>query len=388
MKLGLEVFLEKHTEAYIGNRIGLLTNLTGVNKKLEATIDLFHHHPNLTLSALFGPEHGLRGEVQEGKLIDSSVDSYTGVPIYSLYNKDKKPNLEMLENVDVVFCDLQDIGTRYYTFIYTLANMMQMCGTTGKKVVVLDRPNPINGKTVEGNLVEDSFSSFVGQYPIPVRHGMTIGELATLFQQEFSIACELEVIPMEGWSREMFFDQTDLFWVSPTPNTTTMDMCVLYPGTCLVEGTNLSEGRGTTKPFEVIGAPFVDGRKLAEEMNALQLEGVLFRPAVFKPMYQKHEGEVCEGVQLHVSDRNKLRSFEVGVLLLETIYRLYPNEVSFIQSGEENHYFLDLLAGTDQLRKQITQGNTKAFLNQLPQAIMQFEDIRKNYLLYTSKDDA
>ncbi|WP_042142502.1 exo-beta-N-acetylmuramidase NamZ domain-containing protein [Paucisalibacillus sp. EB02] len=384
MKLGLEVFLEKYTEEYVGKRIGLLTNLTGVNHNLESTIDLFFKHENIQLTALFGPEHGLRGEVQEGKLIDSSVDAYTGVPVFSLYNKEKKPNVDMLKNVDVVFCDLQDIGTRYYTFIYSLANTMQICGREGKKVVVLDRPNPINGNTVEGNLVEEDFRSFVGKFPIPVRHGMTIGELAHLFKNEFSIECELEVIPMEGWSRDLYFDQTDLFWVSPTPNTTTMDMCVLYPGTCLIEGTNLSEGRGTTKPFEVIGAPFIDGRKLADEMNALNLDGVRFRQAVFKPMYSKHEGAVCEGVQVHVSDRQTLHAFEIGISLLETIYRLYPDRLEFIQAGKRNQYFLDLLAGTDQLRKQIELGDTSALRAQSAEQNQQFEKIRKNYLLYTT----
>lgn len=384
MKLGLEVFLENNTEEYIGKKIGLLTNLTGVNHDLESTIDLFYKHPNIQLTALFGPEHGLRGEVQEGKLIDSSVDAYTGVPVFSLYNKEKKPNVEMLKNVDVVFCDLQDIGTRYYTFIYSLANTMQICGQEGKKVVVLDRPNPINGVTMEGNLVDEDFRSFVGKFPIPVRHGMTIGELAHLFKNEFSIECDLEVVPMEGWSRDMYFDQTDLYWVSPTPNTTTMDMCVLYPGTCLIEGTNLSEGRGTTKPFEVIGAPFIDGRELADEMNALNLKGVRFRQAVFKPMYSKHEGEVCEGVQVHVSDRHNLHAFEIGISLLETIYRLYPDKVEFIQAGKRNQYFLDLLAGTDQLRKQIELGNTSAIRTQSREQTQQFETIRKNYLLYTT----
>ncbi|WP_026908835.1 exo-beta-N-acetylmuramidase NamZ family protein [Paucisalibacillus globulus] len=384
MKLGLEVFLENHTEDYVGKRIGLLTNLTGVNHNLDSTIDLFYKHENIQLTALFGPEHGLRGEVQEGKLIDSSVDAYTGVPIFSLYNKEKKPNLDMLENVDVVFCDLQDIGTRYYTFIYSLANTMQICGQEGKKVVVLDRPNPINGVTIEGNLVEDEFRSFVGKFPIPVRHGMTIGELALLFKKEFSINCELDVIPMEGWSRDMYFDETDLYWVSPTPNTTNMDMCVLYPGTCLVEGTNLSEGRGTTKPFEVVGAPFIDGRKLAEELNALNLEGVRFRQAVFKPMYSKHEGEVCEGVQVHVSNRSTLHAFEVGITLLETIYRLYPDKLEFIRAGKRNQYFLDLLAGTDELRKQMERGDTSRFRQALFEEIQQFESVRKNYLLYTT----
>ncbi|WP_010094247.1 exo-beta-N-acetylmuramidase NamZ domain-containing protein [Ornithinibacillus scapharcae] len=380
MKLGLEVFLEAHTHPYKKARIGLLTNLTGVNHNLDTTIDLFYHHPDIHLTALFGPEHGIRGEVHEGKLIKSGMDSYTGVPIYSLYNGDKKPNTEMLENVDVVFCDLQDIGSRYYTFIYTLANMMKQCGQEGKKVVVLDRPNPINGVTIEGNLVQEGFRSFVGQFPIPVRHGMTIGELALLFKNEFHIDCELEVIPMEGWERKAYFDQTDLFWVSPTPNTTTMDMCILYPGTCLIEGTNLSEGRGTTKPFEVIGAPFVNGRELANEMNSYRIKGVRFRPTVFRPMYQKHKGEACEGIQIHVSDRNSLQSFKLGLQLLESLYKLYPGQLAFIKPGR--HYFLDLLMGTDQFRLQIEQGDTTGFHSRLQKELIEFQTIRSNYLLY------
>ncbi|MEN2768653.1 exo-beta-N-acetylmuramidase NamZ family protein [Ornithinibacillus xuwenensis] len=382
MKLGLEVFLEKHTRQYTDKKIGLLTNLTGVNHELKSTIDLFHEHEHISLTALFGPEHGIRGEVQEGKLIESTVDSFTGVPVYSLYNKKKQPNHEMLDEVDVVFCDLQDIGSRYYTFIYSLANMMKICGEKEKKVVVLDRPNPINGLMVEGNIIEDGFQSFVGQFPLPVRHGMTIGELALLFTNKFNIDCSLEVIPMEGWTRDMYFEQTNLLWVSPTPNTTTMDMCILYPGTCLIEGTNLSEGRGTTKPFEVIGAPFINGRKLADEMNALSIPGVLFRPTVFMPMYQKYEGEVCEGVQVHVTDRNVLQAFELGILLLEKVYQLYPKHIEFIRGGKENRYFIDLLAGTDKLRKQVIEGNTRTFRNQLTKYVEQFKQVRNSYLLY------
>lgn len=380
MKLGLEVFLEAHTHPYMDARVGLLTNLTGVNHNLENTIDLFYQHPDIQLTALFGPEHGLRGEVQEGKLIESSVDLDTGIPIFSLYHEDKKPNEEMLANVDVVFCDLQDIGTRYYTFIYTLANMMKQCGKEGKKVVVLDRPNPINGVAVEGNLVQKHFRSFVGQFPIPIRHGMTMGELALLFNNEFAIDCELEIMKMEGWERKVYFDQTDLFWISPTPNTTTIDMCMLYPGTCLIEGTNLSEGRGTTKPFEVIGAPFVNGKALAAELNSRNIGGVRFRPTVFKPMYQKYQGEVCEGVQIHIANRDQLNSFHLGIQLLESLYKLYPDDIEWIRPGQ--HYFIDLLAGTDQLRLQIEKRDTTDFCNQIQKEVLEFQSVRDNYLLY------
>lgn len=383
MKLGVEVFLEKHVKAYKGKRIGLLTNLTGVNRHLQPTIDLFYKHPGITLTTLFGPEHGLRGEVKEGELIKSSVDPYTNLPVYSLYKKEKKPENTMLDDVDIVICDLQDIGTRYYTFIYTIANMMKLCGEHGKKVVILDRPNPINGDVVEGNRIQEGFMSFVGQYPIAVRHGLTIGEMAVFFNEQFRMSCDLKVIRMEGWSRDLYFDQTELLWVSPTPNTTGLDMCLLYPGTCLIEGTNVSEGRGTTKPFEIIGAPFINGRKLADELNSYKLDGVLFRSTVFKPQYSKFSGVVCEGVQIHVAERSKLKAFNFGLTLLQALYKLYPTELTFIKSNDsKDHYFIDLLAGTEQLRKQLQTGNLDDFMHTIKVDEDTFRSIRSPYLLY------
>lgn len=385
MDLGLEVFLKKHTADYKGKRAGLLTNLTGVSKQLEPAIDLFYHHSDIHLNALFGPEHGIRGEEKEGEKVASSADAYTGLPIYSLYSENHQSKEDILDDVDVVFCDLQDIGTRYYTFIYTMAELMEKCGKAGKQFVVLDRPNPINGIDIEGNFVQDAFTSFVGKYPIPVRHSMTIGELALLFKYQFHIACELKVIPMQGWSRSMYYDQTGLFWVSPTPNTTSLDMCLLYPGTCLIEGTNISEGRGTTKPFEMAGAPFVNGRELANTLNDLMLPGVLFRAAVFKPMYQKYAGEVCEGVQIHISDRSKINAYYIGLCLIEVFYKLYPNQFQFIRSADfDNLYFIDLLAGTDALRHQIIQGSIDCFLEGIATDTEQFKRIKKSYELYGS----
>lgn len=383
MKLGLEVFLDKHASRYKGKRIGLLTNITGVNHKLESAIDLFAQHKDIQLNALFGPEHGIRGEAKEGEWVESSVDLYTNVPVYSLYSTDKKPNKEMLHNVDTVFCDLQDIGSRYYTFIYTMANMMKLCYEEGKEVVVLDRPNPINGVDVEGNLVQCNFQSFVGQFPIPVRHGLTIGELALLFNSEFDIECDLKVFEMEGWTRDTYYDETDLYWVSPTPNATTIDMCLLYPGTCLIEGTNISEGRGTTKPFEIIGAPFINGKELVSVLSTQNLKGVLFRPTVFKPMYNKFSNEVCEGVQLHISDRSILNPFLIGLKVLKVLKMLYPDEVHFIRSEDFNsHYFLDLLAVTNELRQQLIEGNTDRFIKKIPQYANAFKQTREKYLLY------
>lgn len=380
MKLGLDVFLEGAYKRFSGKRIGLITNITGVNSKLVSSIDLFHQHPDINLVALFSPEHGIRGDAKEGEIVDSSIDLQTGMPVYSLYGTKRKPSREMLESLDIIVFDLQDIGARYYTFIYTMAYVMEACQEYDKHFIVLDRPNPISGVSIEGNLLEKDIRSFVGLYPIPNRHGMTVGEIAQFYKYEMDINCELTVIPMDGWKREMYFDQTGLIWVSPTPNTTGIDMSILYTGTCLVEGTNLSEGRGTTRPFEFIGAPFVDGYKLAKRFNEKNVEGVLARPVSFKPTYQKHKDELCHGVQLHVVDRYKMHSLKTGLILLETIAEMYPNQFEFIQTNEK--YFFDLLAGTKTLRNMILQGKSNDFIRSCESQEKKFEQQRKPYLLY------
>ncbi|WP_407271568.1 exo-beta-N-acetylmuramidase NamZ domain-containing protein [Radiobacillus sp. PE A8.2] len=381
MKLGLDVFLEKEFHSFKGKRIGLVTNMTGVNERLIPTIDLFFEHPDIQLTALYGPEHGIRGDAREGEQVESSVDSYTKLPVYSLYGKSKKPSKEMLDPVDVVVFDLQDIGSRYYTFIYTMAYVMKACEEYGKHFVVLDRPNPVSGLNTEGNLVEEDLRSFVGLLPIPNRHGMTIGELALLYKHEFDYDCELTVVPMQGWKRHMYFDETSLFWVPPSPNTTTIDMCALYPGTCLVEGTNLSEGRGTTKPFEQIGAPYINGNKLAKTINDKKISGIIARPTSFVPTYQKHKDEICSGIQLHVVDRKKLNALEVGVQVLETIAQIYPEDFSFIQHTN-GKYFFDLLAGTKSLRSKIKNGTSSGFLDEIQKPLAEFNKRKEPYHLY------
>ncbi|WP_042459395.1 exo-beta-N-acetylmuramidase NamZ family protein [Neobacillus dielmonensis] len=382
MKIGLDVFFEKNVSEYKGKRLGLVTNMTGVNHKLIPAIDLFHEHPDLHLTALYGPEHGIRGSAKEGEGVDSFVDPYTNVPVYSLYGTSKKPSKDMLDPVDVVFFDLQDIGARYYTYIYTMAYMMEACAEHGKKFVVLDRPNPISGTAVEGNLVEEDVRSFVGLYPIPNRHGMTVGELSLLYKHEFGLNCNLAVIPMEGWNREQYYDETGLFWVPPSPNTTSIDMAALYPGTCLVEGTNLSEGRGTTRPFEYVGAPFIDGYRLAKAFNEKQLPGVVARPITFVPTYSKHKDAACEGVQIHVVDRRKVHSLKTGLTLIEMIANMYQNDFQFVQYGENPRYMFDLLAGSKQLRDQIRNGQTQAFLDHCAEQTEAFNIRRNPYLLY------
>lgn len=382
MKLGVDVFLEQYVSKFVGKRIGLVTNMTGVNHRLTPTIDLFYDHPDINLTALYGPEHGIRGDAKEGEIVESSIDKYTNLPVYSLYGASKKPSKEMLENVDVVVFDLQDIGARYYTFIYTMAYVMEACAEHGKHFVVLDRPNPISGVSMEGNIVQEDVRSFVGLYPLPNRHGMTVGELANLYKHEFGIHCELTVVPMNGWERRMYFDETGLLWVPPSPNTTGIDMSTLYPGTCLVEGTNLSEGRGTTRPFEYVGAPYIEGYLLAKRFNERKVPGVIARPVSFVPTYQKHKDKVCEGVQLHVVNRMELHSLKTGLTLLELIAEMYPDDFTFLQQGESKKYFFDLLAGTKTLREKILNGKVQGFLESSIAKLDSFSEIRKPYLIY------
>lgn len=381
MRVGLDIFLETTYKKYRGQRIGLVTNMTGVNQRLISAVDLFFDHPEINLTALFGPEHGIRGDAKEGEGVSSSTDPATGLPVHSLYGEMRKPSRQMLESVDVMVFDLQDIGSRYYTYIYTLAYVMEACADYGKECVVLDRPNPITGVKMEGNLVAADVRSFVGLLPIPNRHGMTVGELAQLFKHEFGYQCELTVVPMEGWQRHMHVDDTGLFWVPPSPNTTTVEMMLLYPGTCLMEGTNLSEGRGTTKPFEWIGAPYIDGQALARRFNDKHMPGVLARPTTFTPTYQKYEQERCSGIQLHVESRDTLQPLKMGVTLIETIAEMYPNDFEFIQNDRGN-YFFDLLAGTKTLKDDILKGETTAFFEQCEQQLEQFKKMRCDYLLY------
>lgn len=383
MKLGVEVFFDEYVSEYEGKRIGLVTNMTGVDHQLRSTIDRFFNHEALNLVALYSPEHGIRGMAQAGEKVQSiEEDPHTGLPVYSLYGETRKPTPEMLQNIDVMVFDLQDIGARYYTYIYTMAYVMEACGEQGIEVTILDRPNPIGGDVVEGNFVEPELRSFVGLYPIPNRHGLTVGELAHLFKGEFGVKAQINVIPMTGWSRHMHFLDTDLLWVPPSPNVTSEEMCLLYPGTCLVEGTNLSEGRGTTRPFEYIGAPFINGMDLAEALNREGLPGVLARPVSFKPTFQKFEEEHCEGVQLHVVDRNQLHSVAVGLKLLTTIARMYPEDFEFLKYEEHRHYFFDLLVGTKDLREQILEGSIESFLKQMREDRLAFQKQREPYLLY------
>ena len=351
---GVDVLLEDPS-SFIGDaRIGLITNPTGVTMGLYSTLDAFHEHPGIDLAAVFGPEHGARGDAQDALPVESRVDEATGIPVYSLYGEVRRPTAEMLEGVELLVFDIQDVGARFYTYVSTLTHALEAAEEHGKGVVVLDRPNPINGVAVEGNIPEPGFESFVGLHRVPIRHGLTIGELALLANE--GIGAELRVVPMEGWSRGMWFDETGLPWVQPSPNIPTLETATVYPGTCLFEGVNVSEGRGTTRPFEYIGAPWIDARLWASDLNMLGLDGVAFRPCHFTPTFDKYRGELCGGVQVHVTDWDAFKPVEAGLHMLAICIDLWPEECQWRTATDSERLHFDLLAGTDKIRDALTEG--------------------------------
>jgi len=351
-----------------------------VNKSFIPTVDILNE--KYGLKALFSPEHGLRGHLQACDRVGFYIDERTGIPVYSLYGDIRKPSREMLDDIDMLVVDIQEVGSRYITYIYTMALAMKSCAEQGKAFTVLDRINPIGGG-IEGNILDVEFSSFVGLYPLPVRYGLTLGELAMLINYEYGIGAELKIVRAEGWERKMYFDETDLFWINPTPNMPSVEAALLYNGTCLFEGTNISEGRGTTKPFEMIGAPWLDPYSLAAEMNRQGLEGVYFRPAYFSPVFSKHKGEVCGGVQLHITDRNKIEPFKIGVRLLFEIRRMSNGKFSWITPDkEEERYFIDLLAGTNRLRLAGSRQDIENLLEEWSIGCEKYKETIEKYRIY------
>jgi uncharacterized protein YbbC (DUF1343 family) len=340
-----------------GKRVGVVCNHASLDRGFLHIVDRLAAADHLTLAAIFGPQHGFRSDVQDN-MIETPHESDPGrrVPIYSLYSETREPTPEMLRGLDVLVIDLQDVGARIYTYIYTMANCMRACARHRIPVIVCDRPNPIGGIDVEGARLTAGFESFVGQFPIPMRHGMTIGELARFFNDVFSIGAPLEVVPMEGWRRDMYADQTDLPWVMPSPNMPTLDTAIVYPGTVLFEGMMISEGRGTTRPFELVGAPWIEAERFARDMNSLGLTGVHFRPAVFEPTFQKHAKQTCGGCQIHVTARHLFKPVLVGVALAGMFWRTNPSKFAWRQPPYEYEHDkmpIDILAGSDTLRKQI-----------------------------------
>ncbi|HIW31916.1 MAG TPA: DUF1343 domain-containing protein [Candidatus Paenibacillus intestinavium] len=362
-----------------GKRVGLITAPTGLTRDFESTITILHE--NFQLAAMFSPEHGVRGDLDAGALVDTYIDPFTGVPVYSLYRKDsKRLTAEMLEEVDIVVYDIQDVGVRYYTFIYTMLYALEDCAKAGIPFVVLDRVNPLNGTNVEGNVLKDGFKSFVGNYELAVRYGLTAGEVATMANDQMSWNATLHIVRLEGWERSMSFPQTGLIWVHPSLGMPRYETALLYVGTCLFEGTNCSEGRGTTFPFEMIGAPYINAQQLADELNAKGLAGVRFRPVHFKPNASKHSGEICGGVQIYITNIEAIKPLDVGVTMLFTIRDLYE-QFSFLPPVKEgSRPFIDLLGGDNIYRREHVQ--VQELLEQFVEESNQFAQMKQQYHLY------
>jgi uncharacterized protein YbbC (DUF1343 family) len=403
VKLGDEVLFEKRLDLIRGKRVGLITNPSGLDSKLDSIVEKFCAQPGVKLVALYGPEHGVRGNAQAGQFVAFYFDEHLKLPVFSLYGQTQKPPADMITNidkymrtydtrhggrdveagmmksVDVMVFDLQDVGTRIYTYVATMANAMQAAAEANIPFIVLDRPNPIGGAVMEGPILEyPKFSSFIGYYPIPLRHGMTVGELAQLFNEKFLVKkCRLIVVPMENWTRDEWFDETSLPWVAPSPNLPTLASVTVYPGQVILEGTNLSEGRGTTKPFEYFGAPWIDGYDLAKDLNALKLSGVKFREVYFTPTFSKFAGTNCGGCQLHVTDRGAYQSVATTLAILAEIKKRYGAKL------ELHADYFDHVLGTASVRKALERGEpAKKMVEGFKPGLDEFSKLRKPFLLY------
>ena len=370
-----------------GRRVGIVSNPASVGPWFAHIVDRVAALPGVTIVALFGPQHGFRADVQDNMIETAHArDARRQIPVYSLYSETREPTAAMLAGIDLLVIDLQDAGARIYTFIYTMANCLRAAARHGVEVIVCDRPNPIGGDSVEGPMLLPGFESFVGQFPIAMRHGMTMGELARLFNEEFGIGASLEVAAMEGWQREMHFDDTGLPWVMPSPNMPTLDTAVVYPGAVLFEGTTISEGRGTTRPFETLGAPWIDAEAFASRMNGLGLGGAHFRPVVFEPAFQKHAGLPCGGCQVHVTNRAAFRPVLAGVSLMSEFRRADPERFAWRTPPYEYEHEkmpIDILAGSSELRERIEAGAAgREIAASWEPSVAEFLDIRRRYLMY------
>ena len=378
---GIEVLLSDRLESLKGKRVALLTNQTGVDRKGVSNVDLLRAHPAINLVALFSPEHGVRGAAQAGEKVASGIDPKSGLPVHSLYGETKMPTAKMMQGIDIVLVDLQDVGTRFYTYASTLLYMLRAAETSGSEVIVLDRPNPQGGVMIEGPVLEPAFASFVGSYAVPVRHGMTFGELAQMFVGEDRLRTRLRVIAMRGWSRDLApYLAWDLPWVPPSPNMLSPRTAAVYPGTALFEGTNISEGRGSEKPFEYIGGPFIDGAALAERLNAMGLPGVDFKPVAFTPDFSKYAGQHCHGVWVIPTNSKTFQPFRTGIALVKTVHDMYPDKFEFRPGAPS---FFDQLAGTDSVRKGILGGKSVSDIErQWQDGLDAFMQVRARYLMY------
>lgn len=376
--LGIER-IDEFKHLFENKRVGLITNPTGIDGNFKSSIDILREKTNLV--GLFSPEHGVRASIQAGEHLATYIDEETGITVYSLYGSTRRPSKEILDTLDVMTIDIQDVGSRYYTFIYTMVYCMQECAKNGKKFVVFDRPNPVDCEKVEGNILDLKYRSFVGYYPIPQRHGLTIGELALLFNKEYDINCDLEVIPMLNYERWMSFEDTKLPWVIPSPNFPTMNTAYAYNATCVLEGTNVAEGRGTTTPFEIFGAPWMKSETLARQLNELNLPGVYFRPQYFTPTFAKYAKELCGGVFMHVTDRKAFHSIKTSWAILRVIRENYAEHFELTPPYVEGRpCMFEFETGCDYIRDMTYTLQEEWDILDKDEAT--FREIRKNYLIY------
>jgi uncharacterized protein YbbC (DUF1343 family) len=387
---GLNKLEEKEFSLLKNRNIGLLCNQASINNNFKHIIDIilpYHNKGQLCVKTIFGPQHGLWGHTQDNMIEwEGKFKNRFGIPICSLYGKYRKPTPEMLDNIDLLMIDLQDVGSRYYTFVWTMALCMEACAEQGKEVWILDRPNPIGGDTVEGIILGPDYSSFVGLFPLIHRHGLTIGEIALYLQDQYFKELIVKIIHLEFWERKMYFEHTGLSWVMPSPNMPLVETAMVYPGMCLLEGTNLSEGRGTTRPFEIFGAPWIDGYKLALSLNKTGLAGVHFRPVQFQPTFQKYTQKLCEGCFIHVTNRLMFKPVLTAITLLSEVVKQYPKYFSWRKPPYEyefNKLPIDILAGHSWLREYI-ESNVK--LSKISEKLEADEEIfkktREGYLIY------
>jgi uncharacterized protein YbbC (DUF1343 family) len=387
IKLGVERLLTEKINLLREARVGLVCNQASVDHGFRHIADVFHQNPEVNLTALFGPQHGIRGDVQDNMVeTEHAIDRKTGLPIYSLYSETREPTEEMLKDVDIIVCDLQDVGTRIYTFVYTLANCMRAAKKFGKKVIACDRPNPIGGIKVEGVVLDAAFASFVGQFPIATRHGLTFCELGRLFNRQFGIGCDFEYVTMSGWTRQLWYDETDGPWVLPSPNMPTVDTATVFPGAVHLEGTQMSEGRGTTRPFEFAGAPYIDAEDFGNGLAAHKLPGVYFRPCVFVPTFQKHANQPCGGVQIHVIDRDAFEPAITGIAVVKTAFDMYGDQFRWKDPPYEYEHDrnpFDLIAGNSKVREAIERGDQLDVIRaSWDEPLVEFNRLREQVQLY------
>lgn len=378
IKLGIDL-VSDNLDLFKNKRVGLITNPTGIDSNFTSTIDVLIKKVNLV--ALFSPEHGIRGSLQAGVNLGTYVDDKTGITVHSLYGKSRRPSKEMLENIDVLCIDIQDVGSRFYTYIYTMAYAMQACKENNKEFVVFDRPNPCNADDYEGNILDLNYRSFVGYFPILQRHGLTIGELAKLFNKEYEINCNLHVVKMANYDRTLYFEDTNKLWVLPSPNIPTPSSTVTYNCTCIFEGTNVSEGRGTTTPFEIIGAPYIDPYKLSEKMNSFNFKGIHFRPQYFTPTFSKYKDELCGGIFLHILNRKEFKPVKVSWTLLEVIRTMYPDNFKVSKPYREGgHTMLEYNTGTNKIKNHDL--SLEEQMSIIEKDTKEFGKTREKYLIY------